>query len=241
MRKAGLLPVNGSAGHRACCPPAALTREMNGAALNQPRRALGYCKDTSEPQKGHPPRTNLRARHAPTPPPPALTAEPHGSDPRRARRNRPKRRWSRTTAPNPKLPPSQATPVTQTGDKQDGTRLPSAVPYRVPCAPSRSPAWDTPCADASGCPPLLPQTQRDSSAHDSQLESDSTGISPHSKTTPNNTENQTTSCQPPSLLKRTVVYSQASPPPEGLGPGKDRLVRGEINPSMKSSSVPVVI
>ncbi|XP_027494658.1 rho GTPase-activating protein 17-like [Corapipo altera] len=223
MKNAGLLPVNGPAGRRACCPPVALTREMNGAALNQPRRAPAYCKDTSEPQIGHPPRTNLRARQVP-PVPPALTAEPHGSDPRRARRNRAKRRWSRTTAPiapNPKLPPSQATPVTQTGDKQGGTRLPSAVPYRVPCAPSRSPAWDTPlcrCLWVSPtCPPLLPQTQWGSNAHDSQLENDSTGISPHSKTTPNNTENQTTSCQHPSFLRRTVVYNQAPPPPQRLG------------------------
>lgn len=156
MKRAGLLPANGPAGHRARCPAAPLPGEGKGAALSQPRRAPGSCKDTSETQKGHSPRTALRARHRPP-----LTAEPHGGDLRRAPRNRAKRRWGRTTAPSPKLPSSQATPVAQAGYRQGGTRLPAAVPDRVPCAPSHGPAWETRlCRRLGGFPTPAPNTAR---------------------------------------------------------------------------------
>lgn len=137
-KRAGFLPANGPAAHRACCPAAPLPGEGKVTTLSQPRQAPSSCKDIFELQKGHPPRTALRAPHCPW-----LTAEPYGSVPRRAPRNRDKRRCGRATTPSPKLSPSKATPVPQAGYKQGGTRLPEPGPARVPCIPSHSPGWET--------------------------------------------------------------------------------------------------
>lgn len=197
MKKAGLLPANGLSGRRARCPLAALPRKMTGAAPSQLRRAPGYYKDTSEPQKGHPPRTTLRSRH---PPIPLHFRTPRGSDPRRAPRTEPSaggagRQHRAQNSPQAKQhrSPEQATSRVRTG-----CRRPSRT--RRPEPPAADQHRKLPCAGASGCPPLLPQTQRNSNAHGSQLERDSTGISwEPSKTTPR-IENQTTLCQPLSLL-----------------------------------------
>lgn len=164
MKKASLLPANGPSGHRARCPLAALPRKMKGAAPSPLRRAPGYCKDTSEPQKGHPPRTTLSARHLPAPPAPnsahRTAVSPAGHPRTEPSAGGAGRQHRVKNSPQAK---QHRSPEQGTSRVRTGYHRPSRT--RCPEPPAAAQSRKLPGTGAPGCPPLLPQTQRGSNAH----------------------------------------------------------------------------